>query len=68
MPLDPDTAAASCSSALARLAVTGGPHVGWKSSTSKLGDKVISWQVSNTSVGVFRMVHDVPGTSERYIL
>lgn len=43
LPVDPETATASCSSSLARLAVTGGVHVGWKSTAT--GASVVTWQV-----------------------
>lgn len=43
LPVDPETATASCSASLARLAVTGGVHVGWKSTAS--GGSVVTWQV-----------------------
>lgn len=43
LPVDPDTATASCSASLARLAVTGGVHVGWKSTTTGAG--IVTWQV-----------------------
>ena len=45
VPVDPDTATASCSASSARLAVTGGLHVGWKSSAT--GPSVVTWQVGS---------------------
>ncbi|CAM9107710.1 unnamed protein product, partial [Ectocarpus fasciculatus] len=44
LPVDPETATASCSASLARLAVTGGVHVGWKSTST--GSSVVTWQVA----------------------
>lgn len=41
--VDPDTATASCASSLAYLAVAGGLHVGWKSSST--GSSSVTWQV-----------------------
>ncbi|CAM9591597.1 unnamed protein product, partial [Scytosiphon promiscuus] len=41
--VNPDTATASCSASLARLAVTGGVHVGWKSTAT--GATIVTWQV-----------------------
>lgn len=49
--VDPETATASCSASLARLAVTGGLHVGWKSTAT--GSSAVTWQVC-TGRGVSR--------------
>lgn len=48
LPVDPETATASCSASLARLAVTGGVHVGWKSTTTGAG--IVTWQVRIYSI------------------
>lgn len=45
VPVDPETATASSSASLARLAVTGGLHVGWKSAST--GSGLVTWQVRN---------------------
>lgn len=52
--VDPDTATASCSASSARLAVTGGLHVGWKSSAT--GPSVVTWQVVTLHIWTIKSV------------